>query len=280
MRHNALAAAAPLVGIIFEWRKPIAWWKRLGMIVGAAVLAAGALLGANRLLAKHHVKLTPVFHDIVGVIAFADDMSDEELREVLRDVPLAVDHDIQRRCRIVFAMRGAWRVAWGDDRIFNYPKTEEDWAALNRAWKQLVLEHPDAYLASHWDVYRLVLGVPDRPRAPVYNLYVEVDDVAPIIHHNAAPSRIQLYWAKVLYFLADDTPLYRPWIYMVVAFLLIALACRDRITLGLFASGLLYQLSFVPAFAEPDFRYSHWMITTTTIAAVILFVQRRRKASS
>ena len=280
MRHNALAAAAPLVGIIFEWRNPIAWWKRLGMIVAAAILALGALLAVNRVIAKNHVKMTPAFHDIVGVIAFSDDRTDDELRESLRGVPLAFDHDIQQRCRKVFAMRGVWRVMWGEDRIFEYPQTDEQWAAINRAWKQLVLDNPHAYLASHWDVFRTVLGVSERPRAPVYNLYVEVDSVAPLIHHNAAPSRAQAYYGKLLYWLADDTPMFRPWIYMVIALLLIALASRDRITLGLFASGILYELSFVPAFAEPDSRYSHWMITATTIAAVLLFVQRRRKASS
>jgi hypothetical protein len=277
MRHNALAAAAPLAGIIFEWRNPIAWWKRVGLIVAAALLALGALLAVNRVLAKNHIKMTPVFNDIVGVIAFSEDRSDDELRDMLEGVPIAVDHDIQQQCRKVFAMRGVWRVVWGEDRVFDYPANEEQWDAFNRAWKRLVVENPRAYLASHWDVFRTVLGVPERPRAPVYNLFVEVDTVAPIVGHHSAPSRLQIYWGHALYWLADDTPMFRPWIYTVIALLLLVLACRDRITFGLFASGLLYELSFVPAFAEPDFRYSHWMITTTTIAAVILFVQRRRQ---
>jgi hypothetical protein len=80
-----------------------------------------------------------------------------------------------------------------------------------------------------------------------------------------------------LYWLSYATPLFRPCIYVFAALLLIALWGRDRLSFALFASGVLYELSFFPAFAESDYRYSHWMITSSVIACVIVLIQRRRR---
>jgi hypothetical protein len=280
MRHNALAAGAPLIGILFEWRNPIRWYKRVGLIAAAAVLALGALFGVNRLLAQRHVRLSPVFYDDLGMIAYSDDMTDEQARELLRGVPLAVHDHIQDNARRIFALRGVYRAVSGDDRMFDGPHNDQEWDAFYRAWRALFAHDPGSYFASHWAVFRLVLGISEIPRAPVYNLFIEQPDEIPAIEHAAWPSMSQQYIGRGLYWLADYTPLYRPWFFAVMALILIPLACRDRLTLALFTSGLLYELSFLPPFAEPDSRYSHWMITAITIATVILFVQRRRRASA
>jgi hypothetical protein len=280
MRHNALAAVVPIVGILFEWRRPIAWWKRIGIMIATAVLAFGALMAVNRVLATKHIRLTPVFHDILGTIAFSDDMSDDELRHILRGTHVAVDSHIQERARRTFAMRGAWRVLYGDDRLFEPPANEQEWDAFYRAWGELVRRQPTAYFAAHWDVFQSVLGIDQLPRAPVYNLFVEDPSQIAPVNHAATWSDSQAYIGRAFYWLADETPLFRPYVYACIALILLALACRDRLTLALFTSGLLYELSFMPAFAEPDYRYSHWMITTVCIACVFLFVQRRRRAKS
>ena len=49
----------------------------------------------------------------------------------------------------------------------------------------------------------------------------------------------------------------------------------EGFTATLFASGLAYEASFFPVGADPDFRYSHWLITSSCVAAVILFLKRR-----
>lgn len=275
MRHNAFAAAAPLIGILFEWKNPIRWYKRLAMIGIAAVLAFGALLGAGKLLARNHMRLTPVFHDILGMVAYGDEHDDAKLREILRGTPLAFDHDIQARARRCFELRGAWRVVYGgDDRLFDPPQNEEQWDALYRAWKELLKRDPGSYVASHWAVFKLVIGVDERPRAPVYDLFIEVPAQRNQAQHESYPSIAQQRMHRVLYFLADDTPMFKPWIYAVLGLLLLVALCRDRLTLALLVSGFLYELSFVPAFAEPDYRYSHWMITTVVVSAVLLVIQR------
>ena len=277
MRHNALAAAAPIVGLLFEWKNPIRWYKRLALFIGAAVFALGALLGASKLIARTHIRLTPVFYDLLGMVAYADEHDDAKLKEILRGTPLAVDHDIQAHARHTFELQGVNRVLYGDDRLFDYPKNEEQWDALYRAWRELLRTEPGAYAKAHWIVFKRVLGVGERPRAPVYDLFIESPSLRPKAQQDAWPSTAQQMFHRVLYVLADDTPLFQPWIYAVLALLMLAVFCRDRITAGLLISGLLYELSFVPPFAEPDYRYSHWMITTVVISAVLLVIQWRKR---
>lgn len=278
MRHNALAAAAPAVGILFEWKNPIRWYKRLVLIVASAVLALGALLGASRLIATKHMRLTPVFYDLLGMVAYGDERDDAKLREELKGTPLAVQDHIYDRARHCFEMRGVWRVLYGDDRLFDPPQTDAQWDALYRAWKEMLARDPQAYFASHWAVFEEVLGVGQRPRAPVYDLPIESPTLRPAAQHDAWPSTAQQWAHRVLYFLADDTPLFQPWIYAVLALLMLPLLCRDRVTLALLTSGLLYELSFLPPFAEPDYRYSHWMITTVAISVALIIIQRRKRS--
>jgi hypothetical protein len=278
MRHNALASVAPLVGILFEWKNPIRWYKRLGLFFAAAVIAFAALIGASRLIARKHMQLTPVFYDLLGMVAYADEHDDAKLKEILRGTPLAVDHDIQERARRCFELRGVNRVLYGDDRLFDYPQNQEQWDALYRAWRELLQREPGAYAKAHWIVFERILGVDERPRAPVYDLFIESPSLRPSAQHDSWPSTAQQLFHHVLYFLADETPLFKPVIYAVVALLLLPLFCRDRVTIGLLISGLLYELSFVPPFAEPDYRYSHWMITTVAISVVLLVLQRRKRA--
>jgi hypothetical protein len=278
IRHNAFAAAVPLVFFLFEFRTGIRWWKRTAIAIGAALLAVAAMFVVTKVLTVNPIQMTPAFQDIVGVIAFSDEKSDEELRHALRGLDLAIETGIQERCRKLYELRGPWRITQGDDRLFFYPDTWDEWDALSRAWKDLVLSEPRAYLAHHWDVYRKLIGYDEVPRAPVYNLHIEYEVVVEEIQHNAGHSGAQVYAAKVLYWL-DETPLFRPWIYAVVGLVLLVLFVRDRVTEAFITSGLLFELSYFPVGGDPDFRYSHWMITAVVIAAVILFVKRRARSS-
>jgi hypothetical protein len=281
LRHNAFAAVVPLVFFLFEWRTKTRWWKRSLIGLGAAVFAVGAMFAVSKILTVQPAKITPAFQDIVGVLAFTDEeKSDAELRETLRGVPLVVDTNIQAQCRKLYALRGAWRITQGDDKLMNNPVTPAEWDALSRAWIDLVLDDPGAYLAYHWVTFRELLGVDRLPRAPVYALFVEEEGAIAELRHSAWYSTAQWYGVKVLFILAETTPLFRPWLYAVIGLALLVLCVRDRLTAAIMASGYLYELSYFPFAAEPDYRYSHWMITTVVIAGVILFVQRLRKRSA
>jgi|MudIll2142460700_1097286.scaffolds.fasta_scaffold03127_3 hypothetical protein len=277
LRHNAVAAVVPLVFFLFEWKPGIRWWKRFAILFAAMVFTFGAAFAVTRVLAIEHVRLTPAFSDIVGVLAYTHDRTDEDLDHVLRGTTLAHHTDIQQRARRIVELRGQWRITLGDDWLFDYPQTPAHWAALNRAWKELVFDDPHAYLEYHWVLFARLLGLGEIPRAPVYNAFLEMEVAMSEVDHNASASFIQLWLGKAFYWLADHTPLFRPYFYVLIAFGLIALCCRDRLTLALFLSGFLYELSFFPVGVDPDYRYSHWMISAICIASVILFLQRRAR---
>ena len=141
-----------------------------------------------------------------------------------------------------------------------------------------MLGDPLAYLRCHYDDFELILGLNGTPlRAPVWNLFLEDPKQADGTVHDASWSIVQAKIGRVFDWLADDTPLFRPGLYALLALVVLVLFCRERLVFALLASGLLYELSFFPVGAEPDYRYSHWMITSTCLATVIVFIRRRRR---
>jgi len=276
LRHNALAAVVPLVAILFEWRPGLTWMKRLSIVAATAVVIVGAAFGLGRVLAAKHVRLTPVFNDIVGVIAYTDHRTDDDLRYVLRGVPLKISSGYQPQAEILCELHDGWRVMTGDEAFFTPPATDADWDALDRAWKELVLGDPMAYLSFHRADFARLLGWGDHLWGPIWNRFLEAPDQMNWVDHDASYS-----WAQVeigtrwFYWLVDHTALFHPHAYALLALILLAL-CRDRLPVAIFASGLLYELSFFPVDVEPEFRYSHWMVASTCIALAILFVQRYR----
>jgi hypothetical protein len=280
MRHNGFAAAVPLAAVLFEWTPGQRLWKRLVVIAVIACLTVGLAFGITHVLAKTHVKLTPVFSDIVAVIACTDDRTDDDLREVLRGTPLAIDEGIQAQARLLHAFHDTFRIVSGDDRLFDPPRNDADWDALNHAWRKLVLGDPLAYLRCHGDDFEIILGMNGVDlRAPVWNLFLEDKKQADGTEHDASWSTLQAKVGLALDFLAYDTPLFRPCVYFWLALIALVVFCRDRLVLALLSSGLLYELSFFPVGAEPDYRYSHWMVTSTCLAMVIVFIQRRRRSA-
>src|SRR5262249_6236761 len=76
--------------------------------------------------------------------------------------------------------------------------------------------------------------------------------------------------------IAKSTPLFRPYVYLVVALCLLALCRGHRDALAIVLSGLALEATLVLVAPTTDYRYSHWMIVCTCIAIVMLFARRYR----
>jgi hypothetical protein len=72
----------------------------------------------------------------------------------------------------------------------------------------------------------------------------------------------------------DKSSLFRPYLYLVLALLVLPLCLRDRAALVMLASGLAFEASVFVGAPTPDYRYSHWMITATVVGFVIAFAHR------
>jgi hypothetical protein len=277
MRHNAAAAVIPLVFCLFEWRGGMRWWKKLAILAGTGAILIALAFAFTKVVGVSPARVTPVYHDLVGMIAVSDERSDAEWIELLRGTPLVIDSEIQARARHLHYKRwGSWRITQSEERIFAHARTPEEWAALDRAWRELASD-PMVYIEAHWTAFSMMLGLqPDIVRpGPVWNFFLEDDEMAPIAEHAAAWSWFQIWVARSMNWLFENTGLFDPILYALLALALL-LVCRDRLTLALLASGLLYELSFFPFGPNPDYRYSHWMIVTTSLACLILFVRRFR----
>lgn len=278
MRYNAVAAVVPLVFCLFEWRGGMQWWKRIAILAATTAVLVGLAFAVTSILHVGPSRLTPIFHDITGMIAASDDRSDEDWRHVLRGTPLVGEHHIQARARkLHYEQWGAWKITSGEGRLFDHPQTPEQTAALNRVWSELASD-PVLYLEAHWTTFAMMLGM-DRELVrpgPVWNVFHEEDTTAPLIEHDATWSWFQVWIARSYIWLFENTEIFDPAAYALLALLLLVSCCRDRLTLALLSSGLLYELSYFPVGPNPDYRYSHWMITATSLAIVILFVRRLR----
>jgi hypothetical protein len=278
-RHNAFGAAVPLVFALFQWRPGLRWLQRYAISALAAVATVAVAFAANRALTVDTVPLSPAFTDIAGVLAYTGDRSDDDLREVLRGTPLHARHDIQASARRYYSPRNAFWVEHGDNRLFDPPASDAEVQALDRAWKAVVTGDWRAYLAYRLDVFGELIGLtPNDPWGAVYNGFIEIAEQMDYTEHNATWSRSQGWLARLFGWCSVETPMFRPYVYIAIALLLLVLCCRDAVTFALLGSGLTYELSFLPTAGSPDFRYSQWMITCTAIASVLLFVQRRRSA--
>jgi hypothetical protein len=263
---------------LFEWRHGIRWWKKIAILVATTAVLLGLAFAVTQVMRVSPSGLTPIFHDVTGMIAASEDRSDAEWLHVLRGTPLAVEHGIQARARkLHYHQWGSWHITSGEGRLFDHPRTPEQAAALDRVWSELASD-PFLYLEAHWTTFAMMLGL-DRELVrpgPVWNLFHEEDTTAALVDHDATWSWFQIWIARAFGWLFEHTEIFDPAAYALLAILLLVLCCRDRLTLALLSSGLLYELSYFPVGPNPDYRYSHWMIAATSLACVILFVRRSR----
>jgi hypothetical protein len=277
-RHNAFGAAVPLVGLVFVWRPGLRWWNRYLISGAASVLSMMAALGLNRALTSHHVDAwdSVALADIAGVLNYTSDRSDTELREILRGVPLRETTDIQANTRAVFSPRNAMPLFYSARPLFAVPNPQ-DHAAILRAWRELVLGNWRDYLTYRTEGFRELLGLSDAGLwLAVWTGFLGYPELRKLVHHNAAAAGLQAVLGVKFSWLATETPVFRPYLYAILAIALLLACCRDRLTFAMLVSGLLYELSYFPAANTPDFRYSHWMIVCTCFATLTLFARRLR----
>jgi hypothetical protein len=276
-RHNGFAAAMPLVGLLFVWNPAHRWWRRYLIAGGAAIAVWLAAVLVNQALTVKEMNLTPTYADIVGVLAYCPDRTDEDLRHVLRDTPLLVTTNIQATARRLYSPRNSYYLSRGPDRMFDQAVTPQQLAALDRAWRQLITEEWRAYLAHRTRMFEELLGLSEAELwSPVYFLFVELPEHADKIQHDASHSELQWKLYHRMTWLVNETPFFDPWFYAALSLCLLVFFCRERLPFALIVSGLLYELSFFPTAGTPDNRYSHWMTVCTCVALVLIVIRRMK----
>lgn len=249
--------------------------RRVAIAAAATVAILVAASAANRALTVRtdhpwYRSVAPM--DIVGTINYADELSDDELRATLADTRFTVDHDFQQVARASYKPRVWFWLEHEGQPMFEPPMDKRQRLAIRRAWWSLVRAHPRAYLRHRAAVMAELLGLTHSETwEPVAQTLAGTEHQYKRLGHEASPSFLQRRLGAAYREHLGDGPLYRPWMYGVLAIILLvdALRRRDRLVVALLASGLLYEASFFVGAAAPDFRYSHWLVTCTGLAVVL-----------
>jgi hypothetical protein len=278
VRDNGAAALLPLLVIVTT-----AWFPRrlhyalatVGLFVALNLVA----MGANRMLTQVRAYpwyLSTAMHDIAGTICHEDALTDRAILDATKDVVVMPAANLQARICKAYNPRVWFELAYGATQVFDSDPYPTDRDARGAAWRKIVTEHPHAYLSHRWAVTRELLGLTSaEPWEPVCQTFTATKEQRTRLRHDASRSWFQKIMGSAFGVLAK-TPLYRPWIYMLLALALLgyALAKKRGFIALVVASGVLYELGLFAFAAAPDFRYSHWMITCTCIGAALVFAER------
>jgi hypothetical protein len=271
-RPEAALAIIPLALLALPDR---AWWLRAGLalalaigVAGTARLASWALTATDTYTWEHTVQVM----DVVGTLRRAKVKDEAKLRSALAGLPLADPATLRDR---VAAGNDAlnWRpLVHGDKRIIDPIDSDAEARAANAAWRRAIASHPGAYTSHRLTMTRNLLGIRGNWQ-PVHDDFGNVDLLAPL-HHRATASDWQLS-AQSFVRAVGNTPLFRPWLYLLLAIAAIVLARRRPLLRNLAISGLVYELTMFVLAPTPDYRYSHWLVAATCAVLAGLAVHRR-----
>jgi hypothetical protein len=279
VKYNAFAATLPLIVLLFEWTPGKRWLVRYALATATWLGVTVGAMGVNAVLVDqpmHFWYSTLAVYDIAGVINYEGPLGDEQLRGELAGTGLRVEHKIQEHARALYATRSLLRLVNGKQRIWNLPTSgripapEAQRDAVGKAWWRMVSEHPAAYLHHRAAFFLSVMGVTYGSFGAVPPRLVSYAGMVEGLGIPQTTFAYQEQWSALYRWLSLETPLFRQWLYIVVAILVLPLCRRHRDIAALLASGLVVEASLFFIAPSADYRYSHWTITSTCIAIVML----------
>jgi hypothetical protein len=288
-RYNAFGATFPLVVLLFEWRPGLHWLKRYALSTAAWLATALAAFGINGALTDkpmHYWHSSLAIYDIVGTLAHVDDLSDEQLSADLAGTDLLIKKDIHAVIRADYDPRNFYPILNDPERtMWNLPingfepAPEAQRDAIERAWWHTVTTYPWAYVEHRLAVTAEVLDLRcTRKTGALVKRDFRYPELAASEGLANRWSPLQKRLTRVMQWIVRHTPLFLPWIYLLLSLGLIVAARRQRDVLAIVLSGIGLESTLVVLVHSNDYRYSHWMVVTTLVGA-IMFVARRRSAA-
>jgi hypothetical protein len=286
VRYNAFAATFALVVLLFEWTPCLRWWKRYAISVGVWLAMTLSALGLNQALTDremHYWQSSIAVHDIAGTLTRVEPLSDPQVAELLDGTGVVPTDHLQERMRDVYSAHNFVGLIAGPKALWSLPTggivppTHERLDAIARAWERVVTRYPLAYAKHRLRVFagvlelgsrRAVALVPSRePRWP----QVAKDLGLPV----SAPA-FQQSLTRAAAWIARHVPIFAPWMYLLLALVLLVVGRKQRDVLALLLSGIGLEASLVLLAPSDDYRYSHWMIVTVIVSTILVITRRAR----
>ncbi|HUQ07383.1 MAG TPA: hypothetical protein VM261_33050 [Kofleriaceae bacterium] len=284
VRYNAPAATFPLVVLLFEVT-PAPALRRYAVAAAAWIAVTVVAFGCNRALTSRSMDYwtsSTAAGDIVGTLRHVDrDIPDAEMRELLAGCPLAVSEHLHDRMRTLYRPWNFYHlVAPGPAQVFVLPldgtSPPADRVAMAAAWRRVIARYPGAYVEHRWAVTKEVLGL--TRRVPFGAAIAHEDQPHLAIRQlgldPGTPNAIQQALHRKMRWLTFKTRILRPYLYVLLALLLLPMCRGHRDAFALLVSGLVMEASLFPTAQTPDLRYSHWAMVCSVVAAILLFARR------
>jgi hypothetical protein len=289
-RYNAFGATLPLVVLLFEWRPGMHWLRRYALSTAVWLATTFAALGINAGLTDkpmHYWHSSLAIYDIVGTLANIDGtMSDDDLGALLKGTDLQIDHDIHATIRAAYTPRDFFPILndpantlWSLP-INGYdpaPQAQRD--AIERAWWRTIETYPWAYVKHRFAVMAEVLDLhTTRALGAIAKREYRYPAYANELGLSTGWSSTQHKLTRALQWISRHTPLFVPWVYVVLTLVLLPIAWRRRDMFAILLSGLGMEATLLPLVHSRDYRYSHWMVITTLIGCIVVVTRRYREA--
>ncbi|HUJ63378.1 MAG TPA: hypothetical protein VLX92_32995 [Kofleriaceae bacterium] len=285
VRYNAFAATAPLVVLCFTWPGVTRWYARYGLALAAWLAITASAFGANAALTDvemHYWQSSLAVFDIAGTLDHVDGtIPDDELRQTLAGTRILVDKDIHAAIRAAYKPGNFDTLLVGPGHLWDLPvqgstpAPDDQLDAITRAFWDVVTAHPGAYLRHRAALGDELFGVHQGSLSKVVRTHAsQLDGYLQNQHLSTGASTVQRALQRAMLWIAHRTPLFRPWIYLVLALIALAFVRRDRELVALLLSGIGLEASLFVLAPTPDFRYSHWLVLATVVAIALAAVRR------
>lgn len=290
-RHNAILAALPIIGLaVFRlWGEKsfprLALALIVAAIVGGGVQLSAGLINSQLTDRKAHVWVALAIFDIAGVIVRLPDQTEREriysqlpvaIREADTSEAVARGYHPKYWETMFLGDAPAFRpVNWETFEGFSYLE-EEDLSTIRKVWLSVNRQHWREWLNHRWAVSLHVLGLlPEHLWSVAYmktNGFSKIFE--PYYGKNPEPSQFQHALERHLTSL-DKRLMYRPWFYVVIALMILAVSVVRTRSIGheavfISMSALIHEAALIFVAPSPDFRYSHYMIFATLLSALLL----------
>jgi len=173
---------------------------------------------------------------------------------------------------------------WGDPVFAKFFLAPEESRILRKAWFSAIIQYPWSYLKHRARLTLGLLGLGHKPPWGATSFRTTTRGVTDHCNAEWLPNRFQ--WnslnsgiAKILEVL-KQTPVYRAWLYMLLALAVIVQSLRRPSPLRFFAvllalSGLLYFLPYPLLSPSSETRYVLWTMVAAWVSVLIAFLPSR-----
>ncbi len=285
MRYNAFAATFPLIVLCWQLREGMSWLERYALAAGVWLAITLAAFGFTELLADrkmHFWASTYALEDIAGTLAHLDEtIPDSELAPLLAPTQIRIDHDFHAALRARYRPETFTPLIGGDDRLWTVPirgfepAPADQVAAIEHAWRTIVGDHVGAYLRYRFTLFAEIIGL--RPKfagVTVTRRRAQTPERLAAMNISTTTLPLQATGERAMMIVSKQTFLFRPWLYALLALLLLPFCRGQRDVMGLLTSGLAMELSLLPLAGTPDYRYSHWLVVTVCLGTAMLIARR------